>query len=1494
MPMPGNGTAETGLTVGESGEKRIRMSANIGAINLNSTKTAKGDFCELQIDGAYIAGDEGEPQLPALRKLVQIPHGAEFSVNITRADTMFYSLADYNVNAKIAPRQSSQSKSGGEQRFKYKKRSYRRNYFAEQKLVTVTKVGTMRGIDICQVAVNPVRYNPKTNTVMVLNNIDFEIDFEGGAAKSAKNEASPYFEDVYSALGNHKSGESDLTKYPVKYLIVTDTAFLGALADFISWKRQKGFEVIVATTDTLGSTAAAIKSWVAAQYASATADSPAPSFLLLAADTDKIPTSKKGESTGYGTDLYYACMDGDDDIIPDLYYGRFSARTAAQMKAIADKTIIYEKYQFDDPSYLAKATLIAGEDSRYNSEVGIPTVNYITKNRINAKNGYNTINKFTTKYTNCYADTTVSVGLMTYTAHGETTSWVDPELTQSRVRAFTNDGKFPFVVANCCLSGQITKDECLGETWLRKPNSGAVAYIGSSPKTYWQEDFYWAVGAHSYKSSVCPDTSATTTGAFDAPFVSKFVCGDAMLFAGNLAVTEAYDNNYYNNKKGCRYYWEGYNYLGDPSLLVYFGEGRDNQVRHDIYIPFGANSLKVEAESGSYIAVSQGDTLLGAALVPDGETEVTVSLKKLSQSQINIVVTKSRCKHYIGTITAITPDEPYITLDEVQTDGPMAAGSTRNLSFVLNNIGTQTLNNPTVSVSSSSQYVTKLIKNDVGIGALDFLQSDTLPNICTIELSNSTPDQAEVIIDVKIEGDGHIFNRQHKFRVAAPKMKLNPEVLISSEKKFMPGDSAEIVVTLANSGHATLGPSVARLIADNGQPMVTVLDDEQMVDSLTAGASVDCRFRIAASEYADLMSVFSFTVVAEAQNAPVADSCDYAITIGSLYDKVLGTSTSHTEWYPFNNYYKCGKTQILYTAADLGNAPSKIYEMALQVAYTIDPKKFEGYTNFKLKMMHTSISKVSGSAFTDMKDAQTVMSRNALIINGNGELNLSFDTPFVYDGKSNVIVEFSWGTNKNYVEKDERTKLYCMTTSSETVVYDFEDDMADIAPYAAKKYRPNTTFRYQKPKYLHFDVKDLQGNPIPDIELSVENQLYSTDSLGTADLLVFSNSSCREYVVNSIDYGVETERISVSGDTTFVSLQMRKQNVYTLVLHVVDSASCENLPNALVTFGGKTVMSDGSGNATFVYVTNNQHYYTVDADGYLAAMGRIDIGSDTLISVGMTKRPVVTFCFHNGKKPQPGVRITIADSVLVTDSLGVATYAPQLCDNIPYSIAITDELTLTDTIFGFKRPATIDIDFAFFVADTTHGGTPGGHGDDTTHHDTLIIEPVFYSLTFRLTDGREPIFEGKVTVNGIEKMTDSLGLVRFDSIAAETPISYIAKVTGYTTIDGQTEQTGSFVLMANTTINIALKAIELPPEPPISTTDDKATEIVVYPNPSDGLLQIQNCDGQEFMLFDMNGRKLKTGTVEGGRIDLRPITTGTYTLIIKREGRISSTQVVIY
>ena len=644
-----------GLTIEQQNDTRIRLSANFGAINLNNVESPKGEFCELHIDGTYDTGAEGEPKLPSARKLLQLPQGAIPTVSINCKDTTLYTLSDFDISTKIVPRQPSLSKSDETARFKHKKRGYRRNRFTEQELVTLTKIGTMRGSDLYQIAVNPVKYNPKQNTIMVMNNIGIEITFNQ-AAKADGNTNSPYFNNSNSGDNFAKNQITDLTKYPVKYLIITDTAYIEALSDFITWKRQKGFEVIVGTTDTIGKSSDAIKNWITTHYNSATEDSPAPSFLLIAADTDKIPTSKKGAETGYGTDLYYACMDGDNDIIPDIYYGRFSASSAKQMKAIADKTIAYEKYQFDDPTYLSKASLIAGYDGSYRSAVGIPTLNYITKNRINASNGYNTINKFTTNYTGCYADSTISAGLVTYTAHGSTTTWVDPELTQSKVRGFNNEGKTPFVIANCCLSGCITTNECLGETWIRKENGGAVAYIGSSPKTYWQEDFYWAVGAHSYKSGVCPDTSETTTGAFDAPFVSDFLCGDALLFAGNLAVTEAHDNNY-PSKVSTQYYWEGYNFLGDPSLLVYFGEGRDNPVSHESFLPMHYNQFTVNALTGSYVAVSKNGSLLSAAIVAKGESNVALSLPDIAElGDLDIVVTKAQHKPYFGKVTVITPD----------------------------------------------------------------------------------------------------------------------------------------------------------------------------------------------------------------------------------------------------------------------------------------------------------------------------------------------------------------------------------------------------------------------------------------------------------------------------------------------------------------------------------------------------------------------------------------------------------------------------------------------------------------------------------------------------------------------------------------------------------------------------------------------------------------------------------------------------------------------
>lgn len=1656
---PGN---RNGLIIEQQDDTRIRLSANFSTISLNDIESPKGEFCELIIDGTYETGAEGEPKLPAARKLLQLPHGAVPSIVVNCSDTAFFPLADLGISNKIVPHQPSASKSDEKVDFKHKKRIYRRNRFTDQKLVTLTKIGTMRGADLYQIAVNPVKYNPKQNAIMVMNNIGIEISF--GASGSKSNE------DINNQLNSNttvqgivtKSAVSDLTKYPVKYLIITDTAFVDALSGFVKWKRLKGFDVIVGTTDTIGKSSAEIKDWITAQYRASTTESPAPSFLLLAADTDKIPTAKKGEATGYGTDLYYACMDGDDDIIPDIYYGRFSARSAAQMKAIADKTIAYEKYQFEDPTFLSKASLIAGYDGSYRSAVGIPTLTYITQNRITPANGFLQVNKFTTKYTGCYDDSTVSVGLMTYTAHGSTTSWVDPELSQSKVRGFGNSGKTPFVIANCCLSGCITTEECLGETWIRKENGGAVAYIGSSPKTYWQEDFYWAVGAHNYKSGICPDTSQTSMGAFDAPFISDFLCGDALLFAGNLAVTEAHDNNY-PSKVSTRYYWEGYNFLGDPSLLVYFGEGKENDVSHENFLPMHYNQFIVNALSGSYVALSKNGALLSAALVTKGENSVTLQLPDINElGDIDIVVTKAQYKPYFGKVTVIMPDKSYLTTTSATiSNDNILNGSKLSLDIVLCNVGQRTSQLPQISISSKSPFIKSISLNDLNLKALESNESDTLKNICSIELQNGIADQTKIPLEIAITDDERTTRNSVRFKVNAPKLEFGKDLTINNQSQaFNPGDTIDVSISLTNIGHADLGSATVSLqITDC--PLVSAIDNKQEINNLQTGSTIFCNFKLTASSFTPMMTSAKIRITADEQASQLIDSAEYTLIVGQLAESIIGTSTSHTEWYPFNNYYKCGKTQILYTADDLGSSPAKIEEMALSIAFTVDPQNFDGYKDFKIKIKPVDLADFENiTDYVDMRDAQTVYSKNLQIIDKKGLQTFVFDSSFIYDGKSNIVVEMTWGVNESYVSKENRTKLYCHTTSSKTIAYDFEDEESEIYLYKVTSYRPNTVFRYQKPKQVMFRFANTNDNPLINKQISINSESYTTDSTGIVRLITYDILYNRDFKIEVENFGIRHQRVTSTSDTTLVNITLDSDLMHIVYFHVTDSATHENICNAGINIGESIVYTDSIGTASTNPMLGGSIQFAVEAANYFSQSGLLEIESDTSFNIQLAKYPNVTvrtmvetdftdsvtvtldsttiltsngiakfenivnrshtlnisysgyysincdiktektdidttfqlqriptitlmvygdslplknakimvnrhnlltdstgmvsfaafadnpsqnitvehanffsqnislghiesdttivvnlntlcypiqFHLHNQDTPLQGIAVELDNQSATTDTLGLATIFAKPTESAEYKITLTPEIVLNGTIAVNKNVALINIDLAnidttYFAhhqsdtitTDTTHT-VPHDTTivvpphQDTTHHDTTPIA-ITCKIEFCISDGSAPISDVIVVLNSKLQMTDNRGMAIFEEVTAGMAANYIVAKEDYTSTDGKIEISDTFICNADTTISLILNKIQPP------TTDAKTAEahnFAISPNPSDGLLRIQNYEGQQFMLCDMSGRRLKTITAEGGQIDLRPISSGIYTLTSIICGELVSYTIII-
>ena len=113
----------------------------------------------------------------------------------------------------------------------------------------------------------------------------------------------------------------------MSYVIVANSSFEGYLDEFISWKNKKGYDIVLAYTSEIGSSANAIKSFIEQQYENPSNNLSPASFVLLVGDTQQVPASYS--SGGHVSDLDYC--DFSNDNIPDVLCGRFSAQTPNQL-----------------------------------------------------------------------------------------------------------------------------------------------------------------------------------------------------------------------------------------------------------------------------------------------------------------------------------------------------------------------------------------------------------------------------------------------------------------------------------------------------------------------------------------------------------------------------------------------------------------------------------------------------------------------------------------------------------------------------------------------------------------------------------------------------------------------------------------------------------------------------------------------------------------------------------------------------------------------------------------------------------------------------------------------------------------------------------------------------------------------------------------------------------------------------------------------------------
>ena len=685
---------ESHLTVVDQTSQEMRFSVRVGNLAVMDVQTKEGPFTRLFIPGFHSCQVEGAPELPMMNRLIAVPAGAEARIVVDRVAQRRIKLADAAIAHRIFPAQPSLPKNIDPADFPFVLDESAYRVKAAPQLVSVASQGRLRALDVSLVQVAPVSYDPAAGELEVAEEIEFRVVFTGGdpAARQRLQAVtnSPFFAPVYArvegAKGLHDS-YPDRVADVVTMVIVTPPDFEAQLADFVAWKTARGFRTIVAVTGTpaVGSTTSSIQSYLHGLYNGATVEEPAPSFVLFVGDVAQLPTFT---ISGNATDRPYCAVDGD--LLPDMYYGRFSATNASQLQAMIDKTLVYEQYTMADPGYLAKVTLVSGVDSYYAATHGNGQLNYGTTHYFNAAHG---ITSNTWLYPASSGSgvpaaivQTVSDGVafINYTAHGSQTSWSNPSFTQANVNALTNSGKYCLAVGNCCQSGTYNYNECFGETWLRAADKGAIGYIGGSNNTYWNEDYWWGVGFHAaaqIDGSAKPYAS-TGLGAYDGLFhdhgeaqTQWYTTNDAIVFCGNLAVMES--GSYYTT-----YYWNIYNLLGDPSVSTYLGVPSENPVTVSGLGPAG---VTVCAAPGSYVGLTQDGVLIGAGTVgPAGSVDIDFTTPPSGGLPVHMVVT---AQNRVPVMTDLGVATPAIALDATFFSERLETGETASRNLGVSNPG---------------------------------------------------------------------------------------------------------------------------------------------------------------------------------------------------------------------------------------------------------------------------------------------------------------------------------------------------------------------------------------------------------------------------------------------------------------------------------------------------------------------------------------------------------------------------------------------------------------------------------------------------------------------------------------------------------------------------------------------------------------------------------------------------------------------------------------
>ncbi|MFH1502733.1 MAG: C25 family cysteine peptidase, partial [Candidatus Eisenbacteria bacterium] len=631
-----------------SGFDGAALTIDFPGLEAQEVETKGGTFTRLTIPGYHHTFDAGLPRLPVVREFLEIPHGATPRLTIVGAEYAETTLADLGFAGPIEPAQPSVEKLPGAReaaRFALDRGAYAVDAFGPDVAAAVGETGQFRAHRFVEVEIFPVQYNPATGAIRYLTSIELRVDFEGADVGATNAALERYSSPDFDAFARRNFVNADAFKtraltLPIGYLVICYDAYYEEIEQFAGLRHRLGYETTVTKTSEIpgGATTTNIQAYIKNAYETWPVP---PTFVVLIGDTGQVPYF--AATTGsHATDLYYVCMDAGDDWLPDMYVGRFSCDSEAEVTLLADKSTKYVRFALTSTpeDWADECTFMASSD---NYGVSEGTHNYCISNWVQPA-GYDVINKrYSVTYSattqQCIDDINAGVSMLTYSGHGSTNGWADgPPMTATQVQALTNADMLPMVQSYACITGSYDS-ACFGETWTLAQNGG-VLFLGASNNSYWDEDDYME------------------RAVYDAWFGNDYKWVRGMF---NEGLWEVY--TVYSGAGRTRYYYEMYTVFGDPALDPWTSVPSQLDVTYASAFPVGGELFSVDVGTTSRDPVENalvciymdGELYETAYTDAAGHVDITVTTPPQTVGMMDVWVSKHDFVPHSGAVEVIVP-----------------------------------------------------------------------------------------------------------------------------------------------------------------------------------------------------------------------------------------------------------------------------------------------------------------------------------------------------------------------------------------------------------------------------------------------------------------------------------------------------------------------------------------------------------------------------------------------------------------------------------------------------------------------------------------------------------------------------------------------------------------------------------------------------------------------------------------------------------------------